>query len=90
MLDYAASLAREQAKADAIPRFEVPDYVYYDDDEPETGACWNCKHCAEVVVCIDYKSHSVLLCVHSRDTEGDGEVESCDTSTRECENWELW
>ena len=36
---------RRGVDPDSIPRFEIPEQVYMDyDDEPATGACWNCDH----------------------------------------------
>lgn len=72
--------AIEQAKADAIPRYEIPDFT---DEEPATGSCWNCGHMVEVK--LGGKTYS--LCVANRDHEGAGDVCEALPETVECHDW---
>lgn len=70
---------------DSIPRYEIPEQVFYEqDDEPEYGACWNCCHAVDVMV----NGRSYMLCVSERDMTGDGDVTECDVSVRECKEWD--
>lgn len=73
---------------EGIPRYEVPEQVYTETDEPETGACWNCCHMVEVT--IDGKTYP--LCARSRDIDGDGDVIVAirsDSAMRDCTGWEV-
>lgn len=68
---------------EGIPRYEVPEQVYMEADEPEAGACWNCSHMVEVTI----GGESYQLCVRSRDIDGDGDVFEVDLGVRECTGW---
>lgn len=74
-------MAKEQAKADRIPRYAEPEF---DNEYPERGACWNCDHMAEVR--IGKKVYS--LCVLDRDVSASGDVSLIDPQLRDCADWE--
>lgn len=67
-----------------IPRFAPP--TDWDDveAEPDTGACWNCDHVAEVYV----GGKTYYLCVKERDNGKRGDVEEIDYGIRHCEDWD--
>ena len=69
---------------DRIPRFEIPDYVYQDDSEPDTGSCWNCRHFAEVTI----NGTSYSVCCRNRDDGSDGEVYHQSSPFYDCDGWE--
>ncbi len=68
-----------QATADATPRYQQPMY----EDEPKSGACWNCDHMVEVK--IGGKTH--CLCVVNRDVNASGDVYLAEPDRRNCDDW---
>ena len=76
--------AREQAKANAIPRYAEPTWdelATY--DEPERGSCWNCDH----MVTVKLGGREYDLCVAQRDSGEFGDVWETDAATVDCQNW---
>lgn len=65
------------------PRYEIPEQVLLANDEPATGACWNCTHALEVR--IGGKVH--LICAAEHDKHGGLDAYECDESTRDCKDW---
>lgn len=72
---------RASVNPDSIPRYALPDF--FEDDEPEFGACWNCQHAADVLI----NGETYSICVASRDSSGEGDLMEADVSIRECPNW---
>lgn len=76
-------MAHEQAKAEAIPRYETP----VSESEPPCGACWNCAHACDVTI----QGKTYTLCVSERDLRSEGDaVDVTDQlyDFGECKDWE--
>lgn len=66
------------SELDELQRFGLR----YDDDEPETGNCWNCGHRLNVFVggkCYD-------VCARRHDENGDGDADEAPMMSN-CEGW---
>lgn len=76
---------RRGVDPDSIPRYEIPEQVYTDyDDEPATGACWNCDHMTEITL----GGKSYMLCALERDVSASGDLTECDIDLRDCKDWD--
>jgi hypothetical protein len=70
---------------DGIPRYAEPTWAELaTDDEPPTGACWNCEHSIDVEI----NGKIYLICVSERDDGSGGNVSTCDPNLDDCIEWE--
>lgn len=67
------------SEMDALQRDGMPE-----EEEPETGACWNCRHMATVTI----GGKTYELCVLSRDVDASGDIEFADPYKTDCMDWD--
>ena len=78
-------VAREQAKADAIPRYALPTWDELREPEPKEGECRNCDHRTQIIL----GGKTYQLCAQERDDGNiDGEVYECDPEVSDCPDWD--
>lgn len=76
-------VAREQAKADAIPRYVEQGYG---GEEPHGGQCRNCWHRTAITI----EGREYHLCAQERDDgEANEELHVCDPEIADCSDW-VW
>ena len=80
------SAAREQARADSIPRYAEQGHETHGQEEPSGGRCRNCWH--RTAIAIEGRKHH--LCAQERDDGAtNGELHVCDPEVTDCSDW-VW